>query len=272
MINAYWYYKNAWGNKGNFGDILAPEIIKFLTNEHPINDKKGSGRLLSIGSIIELINDNDIIWGSGLIKNMQLIPKNNIKFCCVRGQLTRYHLLKAGYTDIPEIYADPSILIPYIYNIPEIDPIYDIGIIPHYIDLLLMDEVLREVRSSVHIIDIMSGIQNVINETNKCKYILSSCLHGLILAETLNIPACYIRFGDNVIGGDFKFIDYYSGTGRKLYKIECNEPVSHVKLQLSKEFIKQIPNPVFDIKNLLNSFPFKNEHFEKTKKEFFQSL
>ncbi len=272
MIKAYWYYKNAWANKGNFGDILSPEIIKFLTNEQPVNYKTGGERLLSIGSIIELINDGDIVWGSGLIKNMPLIKKNNVKFCCVRGQLTRYHLLKAGYTDVPEIYADPSILVPYLYDIPEVEPIYDIGIIPHYVDMPLMGSVLKEVRSQVHIIDIMSGIQNVINEVNKCKCILSSCLHGLILAESLKIPACYIKFSVNVIGGDFKFIDYYSGTGRKLYKIECNEPLSSIKLHLSKEYIEQIPNPEFDIKNLLLSFPFKNEYFEKMENKIFQSL
>ena len=44
----------------------------------------------------------------------------------------------------------------------------------------------------------------------QCKFILSSALHGLICADSLNIPNKHIILGNDVIGGEYKFKDYYS--------------------------------------------------------------
>ena len=49
-----------------------------------------------------------------------------------------------------------------------------------------------------------------LNKINVCETILSSTLNGLIAADSLNIPNQWIRVSDGVIGGDFKFNDYYS--------------------------------------------------------------
>ena len=38
-------------------------------------------------------------------------------------------------------------------------------------------------------------------------------MHGLILAEAYGIPTCRVVFSEKILGGDFKFYDYYSGVG-----------------------------------------------------------
>jgi pyruvyltransferase len=45
----------------------------------------------------------------------------------------------------------------------------------------------------------------------ECKIVLSSSLHGLVLADSFQIPNKRIVLSNNIIGGDFKFKDYYSG-------------------------------------------------------------
>jgi hypothetical protein len=86
-----------------------------------------------------------------------------------------------------------------------------VGIVPHYVD---RDIVLADSELSLHYIDIMSGVENVIREITSCEYIISSALHGVICAEAYGIPALYVEFSDSVAGHGFKFEDYYLGTSR----------------------------------------------------------
>ncbi len=43
-------------------------------------------------------------------------------------------------------------------------------------------------------------------------------LHGLILADAYNIPSLRFTLSDKIIGGDFKYQDYYSGVGIDSFK------------------------------------------------------
>ena len=57
--------------------------------------------------------------------------------------------------------------------------------------------------------------QSVINKIGKAKIVVSSSLHGLIFAEAYNKPAIWLKVTDKIIGGNFKFHDYYEGTNRR---------------------------------------------------------
>ena len=66
----------------------------------------------------------------------------------------------------------------------------------------------------IKIIDIQSeGVEQFVIDILSCENILSSSLHGLILAEAYGIPTCRVVFSEKILGGDFKFYDYYSGVG-----------------------------------------------------------
>lgn len=81
-------------------------------------------------------------------------------------------------------------------------------------------------------------------------------MHGLILSDAYNIPNQRIILSDNIIGGNFKFRDYYSTTsepdseGVILSKsITCAE----IQQALSMASVKKY---IYNLNSLMSSFPF----------------
>ena len=83
---------------------------------------------------------------------------------------------------------------------------------PHYADR--RDPRLERLRKAypedVVVIDVRQKPEPVIREIARCETILSSSLHGLVTADSLGIPNGWLRLSDRVLGGGFKFRDYYS--------------------------------------------------------------
>jgi len=53
----------------------------------------------------------------------------------------------------------------------------------------------------------------VVDAINTCRYVASSSLHGLIVANAYGIPAVWTTFADTLAGDDTKFFDYYESVG-----------------------------------------------------------
>jgi hypothetical protein len=75
------------------------------------------------------------------------------------------------------------------------------------------------------IIDILQAntVAKFVEEIHTCELILSSSLHGIILADSYNIPAYHTILSNNVIGGEFKFRDYYASVGREYFHVTIDE-------------------------------------------------
>jgi hypothetical protein len=54
----------------------------------------------------------------------------------------------------------------------------------------------------------------VTNEITNSEFVVSSSLHGLIIADAFGIPNARLRISDRMPGGDWKFMDYFSSVGR----------------------------------------------------------
>jgi len=65
-----------------------------------------------------------------------------------------------------------------------------------------------------HIINVFDPVEEVIKQIQKCDYILSSSMHGLIVADSFLIPNSRLLLSKGIIS-DFKFDDYYSAFGIK---------------------------------------------------------
>ncbi|MEI7425026.1 MAG: polysaccharide pyruvyl transferase family protein [Candidatus Staskawiczbacteria bacterium] len=200
--------KSFWYKTNNFGDTLTPIIVgHFLGVNAEYVEKDYSGKLLAVGSILDFIKENDVIWGTGLNKADKIVCPSGAKFLAVRGPITRSLIVPE--LSVPEIYGDPAILLPLIYN-PKIEKKYEVGYVPHYVDKKFII-----VGENEKMIDIESDWKTVIEDILSCKKIISSSLHGIICAEAYGIPATWAVYSDWIIGGELKYQDYFLGSGRE---------------------------------------------------------
>lgn len=191
----------------NFGDQMAPFLLQSATGTKPMWVPGWyPGKVLGLGSLIHRIQQGDVVWGTGAINDAPLNLPPRTRILAVRGPLTR-RLLGA---DVPEVYGDPGLLLPRFYDEHQ-EPIYEIGVIPHFLDKTAMQ---LPHDPAVLMIDVQADWRTVVDNIRRCRSILSSSLHGLVVADSYGIPARWVSVGDRS-GGPFKFHDYYLGTGRE---------------------------------------------------------
>ena len=152
-------------------------------------------------------------------------------------------MMRLGH-QCPEIYGDPAILMPLIYE-PNRCKLYDVSIIPQ----LVTEKYIREKNQDAHVISMNTNdYMGVIDQIAQSKLIISSSLHGLILADAYCVPSVWYRgLGKDI---DFKYKDYYASTGRILDEIPTSV----------EEATGREPMPLPDLKSLqeglLESFPY----------------
>lgn len=247
----------------NLGDELNFYILKSLTTYKLYNNRDIFGFSVTnygcIGSLIDIgfLNNHTIIWGSGVMIGKGNLNYKPLKVCAVRGKLTRAYLLKQGI-DCPEVYGDPALLLPKIYQ-PKVKKQYKLGIIPHYVDQEnpLLTELSRLYGGNVCIIKMQSynDWKDVVDNINRCEQIISSSLHGIILSDAYNIPNAWVEFSDKVGGRGFKFRDYFSSVER-----ETMDPMHIQSLVKEKDIEKMIISwkPILiDLEKLVAACPFE---------------
>jgi pyruvyltransferase len=133
----------------------------------------------------------------------------------------------------------------------ESQPTTEFGIIPHYKDLQYIKKVKGS--ESYKIINILDGFKVVLNEVLDCKGIISSSLHGLVLADAYGLKAAWLQVdrGKRLAGKGFKFEDYLLSTHRDPI---VNQHRGRRALNLKK--IKWLGKPRIILQLLLNSCPF----------------
>lgn len=228
-----------WKDGDNFGDLLSPFIIERLSGKKTIHKDLYNYRklqpkdilhaifhrdcfkirenlfpwqnnLMAIGSILRWGNNKTKIWGSGFLYESDSF--NGGKIYALRGEYSNYKLKKMGYKGC-DTFGDPALLLPMIvpcHNKPK----KLLGIIPHLQDFNSMPSK----KTYYDIINLKTtDIIDKINEITSYHYILSTSLHGIIVAHAYGIPAIWIQ--QNKIDGDgIKFKDYFSSVNIPIYQ------------------------------------------------------
>lgn len=194
-----------WPVAPNFGDDLSPWLFGKLTGK-PVFQSKGDGpAYVGIGSILNRVRDNSIVWGTG---SFGPEPPREInrraRYTAVRGPLTRARVLDRGAA-CPRVYGDPALLTPLFYA-PKARKTHDIGLVLRWSE----DKWLgRKAGDGVKIIDLGTrDVESVLNDILSCRRIITSSLHGLIIADAYDIPSAWLS-SPSPKGREFKFYDYF---------------------------------------------------------------
>ncbi|MDO7834660.1 glycosyltransferase 61 family protein [Sphingobium sp. HBC34] len=197
---------------GNFGDILNPYLVEKLSGIPPVRVRRGP-RIIAIGSIVKFAKPGTIVWGSGTPRMTDRLAAD-ADYRSVRGPLTRDLVLRSG-GKVDPIYGDPALLMPLIHQPAKAPKKHRVGLILHQIHLNNPPRI-----DGVHIISPNrvghEEIEAFIDEVASCAHIVSTSLHGLVIAHAYGIPARWAVMGADepqVAGDGTKFHDHHLSVG-----------------------------------------------------------
>lgn len=199
----------------NVGDRINPSIVTALSGQqtvHVRDDQKP--QLLATGSIMAAANPLSHVWGTGVLHpnfGIGSVAAHNIH--ALRGKLTHSVLSQAGIelSDVP--LGDPGFLAPALLGIAKsTSPAHRLGVVPHYVDRA--NPLFRRLMTEPGIVglNVHDDPERFLRAMADCEVVVSSSLHGLIFAEALGIPNLWITASEDVVGGPFKFDDWFSTT------------------------------------------------------------
>ncbi len=245
----------SWCLSDNFGDKLTPYLIEKISGKKCVWSPPDSDILKYVvtGSILNWDMKNAIAWGAGIASRDD---KAGIeKVVMVRGLISKYAAILRGVENEITV-GDPALLLPNFY-LPKTGKKYRLGIFPHYVDTDVVSyNLLSRFPEDVVLINPLAGIEEIIDLMCNCGNIVSSSLHGLIVADAYSIPSRWVKFSDRILGDGTKFMDYYSSIG---YDI-ATRPVD-LRNDLSAVFsvecdLKQLK---IDIGKMMDCCPFIND-------------
>ncbi len=245
-----WYWRQKTFT--NFGDELSLKIVERIVKKEVMvysrKPKNNIQKLLALGSILSFADEGDVVWGSG-INGKLLSPESYRHFShldirAVRGPLTRRYLIEKLRIPCPEVYGDPALLFPKLF--PEFkkskNPSHKYIIIPHYSELAQFPKSKYD-----NVVYPTEPWDQVIRKILDSEFVISSSMHGLIIAEAFGIPARFLKVSDTE--PLFKYEDYYKGSGRQSFK-----PAFSIEEAL---LLGGEPPIRVDLDKLYRSFPFE---------------
>ncbi|MDN5926847.1 MAG: polysaccharide pyruvyl transferase family protein [Hyphomicrobiales bacterium] len=242
-IELFWWRSPAGVN---FGDYLSSVIVTKMAADADCfldEERSAPARLLAVGSILHFARDGDVVWGSGVNGKIPIVDHTfrHLDVRAVRGPLTRDFLLRRGI-EAPEIFGDPAILIADLLKIrfprpaERADPV---AFVPNLHDLSAM-------QGWENMISPLDPWWSVVYRISKARHVISTSLHGLVVADAFGVPCTYLRLSEEE--NLFKYEDYVLGVGRSALRLTRSR----------EEAVQASPlDPIrFDAAPLKASFPY----------------
>lgn len=196
-IPAFWHV-----GRPNFGDDINPAYWEWLGGRHVrfVSDRTRP-HLLGIGSILNRASSGSIVVGSGFLRPEDRVSQRPLAVIAVRGELSLSALGDVGTA----LLGDPLVLCDRFMPLPT--KRYRLAWVPHVTSI---DAARRLAGPEVHVIDPTGDPRQVIADIAASELVMSQSLHGLVVADAFAIPSLWIAPSPAMIGGRFKFDDYFS--------------------------------------------------------------
>ncbi|MDX8415092.1 polysaccharide pyruvyl transferase family protein [Intestinicryptomonas porci] len=226
----------------NFGDALNNLIFRNIFNVNPICTSVKKSDFIGIGSVLDQLlykkreflfsifpslNDPLNILSSGFgfdlythfRKKKYLSPlkiRRRIHCVALRGEKTKFQLEKILGLKIENVVlGDGGLLSSEIDNFTKTKK-FSLGIIPHYGDAKspIFHKICECNKNSIILNTNEYPPLEFLRKISECETIISTAMHPLIAADSLNIPNLWARISEDTTSY-YKFEDYYSAFGLK---------------------------------------------------------
>lgn len=225
MVKTYW-----WRSEPNFGDLLNVPLLDHFAEVSAVWSGLDDAELVCVGSNLQLL---PVGW-SGTVAGTGKLFDRPVDLSSARVLGLRGHLSAEGvHGDF--VVGDPVLLVDEL--IPKSKPDFVLGVVPHWSDVKLA---ARFAHLAPHVIDPRGDPLEVVADISRCEKIVSSSLHGVVVADAFGIPRRIERFERmSLEGGDFKFRDYLSA---------LEMPLEFGKLELApRHSVERIQAELFDM-------------------------
>lgn len=270
-------YKIMYPRIPNMGDLLNKDMLEELFDIKVERAYFKNCNLIAIGSaldhimysnqpkarakqkLIHLINNNVHIWSTGFIRgNTKLdlgIIFKHIHVHALRGKLSlqRMENILGKRLDVPT--GDGGLLAQkWIGYYPEKK--YHVGIIPHFKEQNhpVVNKLLVNYENST-LIDLKDDPKKVVEKIGKCEYIISSSLHGMIVADSFHIPNIHITLTDDMFGDGNKYNDYLSAFDITHIPFDCSKGDMPTVNEIKNNYRVDAESVEIKKEQLFNAFP-----------------
>lgn len=279
-----------WNGMPNFGDQLNLNICDTLFATKVVHAEPESCEASFVGSLLDdfLYPKNSMfapfcllkrfirppvqVWGTGFMyekggftpKRAPELPElffRRANINAVRGILSKKRLEKILKKSLNNaVVADPGLLADRLIEKTAVAKKYRLGIIPNHIEKGM--DVFKKIQiPNATIIDMEAEPLDCIKKIAQCEFVLSSALHGLIVADSFGIPNLRMIASNRIFGGNYKFNDYYSSHGMEthdVFDLRVKEFLP-ADFGLIEKNYRINPHSVEIMKNrLIACFPYRN--------------
>ncbi|MEE4119801.1 MAG: polysaccharide pyruvyl transferase family protein [Paracoccaceae bacterium] len=213
-IRLFWYRREA-----NFGDALSPLVVAHVSGRPVEWAPKDAAGLFACGSLMRMVaagveaprEPRPVVWGTGCMGPVERGFLDRVDVALLRGPVTAALLERADTR-----FGDPGLLAAEaVGGLPARDD--KVGIVPHLTkrnDPALAALAAAEPR--VEVIDPTGEPADVVRRIAGCAYVLSSSLHGLVVADACGVPNDWLEPWGQHAHAALKFHDYAASVGRAL--------------------------------------------------------
>jgi len=206
-----------WAAKPNFGDALSQIVTQHAAGRPVVHAGPREAEMFALGSILQIARrvygkpdhpkHRPVIWGSGMMSPIRTAFLDHVDVAMVRGPITASLL---GLDT--ELYGDPGLLTADALG--PVDRHDRTGLLLHHSQLGHPEiAALIENEPSIEYIDVRQGPEEVCRAIGACRHVISSSLHGLIVADAYGVQNTWL---DPMSHGRLKYYDYAASIARPL--------------------------------------------------------